>query len=232
MPYARSLARQDFLRGTQHILQVTRQATLKKTGLPTTVTDMLFQAVIFKACAQLEEYLKDVISDWLFNAAKRKCFASSLPEDLRWFCVSQAHLAHYRQFMNTPDELRLVDALKGKVQNRLLDDQAPIDGTLFPQSVVGDRKYPSTKNIRTLFNRIGLRNVLDLVNKRTRRNCVLMLESFLSVREAIAHQDPPALTYADVRTHTRNVQRFVDAVDHILYSHVIFHHGCDCWRTT
>jgi len=192
---------------------------------------MLLQAVIFKTCAQLEEYLKAVIIDWLSHATSRNYLAGSLPDDLRWFCVSQAHLAHYKHFMDTADELKLVDGLKEKAQNRLLDDKGPIDRILIPISVVGDRKYPSTKNIRRLFDRIGLRNVFDLVNKRTHRDFKLVLQSFLDVREAIAHQAPPALTYVDARVHTRNVQCFVDAVDRILYSHVMCYHGCDCWRT-
>ena len=232
MPYAQSLARRDFFIETENNLKIARQATLKKNAFPIPMTDMLLQAVIFKTCARLEEYLKDVISDWLFSAIEKKHFAVSLPEDLRWFCVSKAHLAHYKNFINLPDEIQLLEGLKRKPQNGLLDDSGSIEGRLDPLVVVGDRKYPSVKNIRQLFVRIGLRNLWDMVNRRTRRDFAFVLQSFLDVREAIAHQAPPPLTFVDVRSHIRNVQSFVNAVDRILYSHVLRHHGRKCWRSS
>lgn len=91
--------------------------------------------------------------------------------------------------------------------------------------IVGNRKYPSVKNIKAIFNRIGVPNIFHRLNAITKRDSEKVLQSFLDIRQAIAHQSPPNLTYPDVRSYIRNVQGIVRALDRILYTHG------RCWRT-
>lgn len=231
MPYAKSLALKGFYSETNAILLASRNASYKKSGIPNPALDMILQAAIFKTSAYLEEYIKNCINDWLHTAIQRNCISSSLPDELRWYCITKEHLGAYKSFINNSDESRLLSAIKSKPINKLLDDNCPIKNLINPLGVVGDRKYPSIRNLKRLFTRIGISNIFDRVNRKTKKNYIPLVQSFLDIRQAIAHQGPPNLTYIDVKNYIKNIQGFVSAIDRILFSHVSNCHGMHCWRT-
>ncbi|MCK4825000.1 hypothetical protein KA005_55135 [bacterium] len=231
MPYKSSLSRKDFIQETNQILETSRKASLKKTGIPNPAIDMILQAAIFKTSAHLEEYLKSTVSDWIFNALENDSSAKTLPDELRWFFISNSYLNEYKRFIYTNDESRLITDLKVKKENLLHDDSQAISGLIHPMVILGNRKYPSIKNIKSLFNRIGISNIFQKIDKKTHRAFEPILRSFLDVRESIAHQNPPNLTLKDVVDHIRNIQILVSAIDRVLFSHVVACHGSQCWRT-
>ncbi len=232
MPYKKSLARKNFLHETDSILQTSRKSSYKKAGISDPAIDMILQAAVFKTSAQLEEYLKNAITDWLFNVKNNGYSANDLPDNLKWYFICNSHLTEYRQYIYNSDEKKLIDNLKSKQQNLLFDKTQSLADIINPLAVVSDRKYPSVRNIKRLFNRIGIPNVFHQVNRRSHRPFETILQSFLDIREAIAHQHPPNLTYDDVRDHTRSIQSFVSVMDRILHSHVISFHDGRCWRTS
>ena len=232
MPYIKSLSLKGFLEETKCILQTTRKISYKKADIPHPVIEMVLQAAIFKTSAQLEEYIKSSIYDWLHIAKRENCTAGSLPDELKWFFISKAHVGAYKSFINESNESRLFNLLKAKRENHLFDDSYSISNIVTPSSVVGDRKYPSVKNIKSLFYRLGINNVFADVERKTRRQYAPLLKSFLDVRETIAHQNPPDLTYNDIRYHVKNMQGFVSALDRVLFSHVVLCHGVQCWRSS
>jgi hypothetical protein len=232
MPYTVSLARSEFLKQTDTLVLHARAGTNKKSGtMPTHIMQLVFQAAIFRTSALFEEYLKDSVSDWFLLADKSGLTCSSMPVNLKWFLVSQAHSPAYREFYFQNDEKKLLEKLNVAPPNILLSASDPIAGILNSDIVIGNRKYPSIKNIKALFNRIGVPNIFDRLDAITRRDSEKILQSFLDIREAIAHQSPQSLTDSEVKTHIRNVQGIVRALDRVLYSHVMAHHGRKCWRT-
>jgi hypothetical protein len=191
---------------------------------------LLLEAAIFKASALLEEYLSSVISDWLSAAMNQGQQSGSLPEELRWFVVSNAHRSEYEKYLNSRDETVLIRSLIAKQQNRLLSNAESLTGLIVPNSIIGDRKYPSPRNLKRLFYRLGVPNIFNRVDKRAHRAFEPILQSFLDIREAIAHQAPPALTLVDVENHFGNLQSFVSALDKEFCSFVCSKHGSNCWR--
>ncbi|MCX5825336.1 MAG: HEPN domain-containing protein [Deltaproteobacteria bacterium] len=230
MPYATSLARKEFLLRTNSILKICRNETARRVGLPSPAIELLFQAAIFKTSAFIEVYLNDIISDWLHDISIKGFTAVSLPEDLKWFSIVSAHIKEYEKFFVNKDEERLINSIKNKRQNQLLDNASSVSDLIHPNAVLGGRKYPSTKNIKLLFVRIGISDIFHLIDRRGHCAFQPIIQSFLDIRQAIAHQSPPALTLNDVTSQTHNVQRFIAAIDRELFSHVIRCHGNVCWR--
>lgn len=211
MPYTASLSRSEFLKQTDELVLHAKHGTDKKPGtVPAHIAQMLLQAAIFRTSA-----LKDSVSNWLSLANKSGVTCSSMPVNLKWFLVSQAHSPVYREFYSENDEKKLLEKLRVASPNFLLNASNPIAGMLNSAVIVGNRKYPSVKNIKAIFNRIGVPNIFHRLNAITKRDSEKVLQSFLDIRQAI----PPNLTYQDVRSYIRNVQGIVRTLDRILYTH-------------
>jgi len=230
MPYAKSIARKEFILRTGSIQKICQNATPKSIGVSSPDIELLYQAAIFKTSAFIEEYLKDIISDWFHRAAINGFTAASLPDDLKWFSIVNAHLHEYEHFFYSKDEKRLINGIKNTRQNQLLDDTSSLNGLIHPDTILSGRKYPSTKNIKRLFARIGIANIFNLIDRREHCAFEPIIQSFLDIREAIAHQSPPSLTITDIISQIGNVQRFISAIDRELFSHVTRCHGNICWN--
>lgn len=230
MAYSRSLARQDFLKNILEIQTVSRKADYKKSNVPESALEMIYQAAIFKACAYLEEYLKSIIQDWLYLVEQNGYTCAQIPNNLRLFLISKGQEGAYKAFIFQGDEKALLKKLDKNKYTPLLNLASPVKGLLDTNLVVGDRKYPSIKNIRRLFVRIGINKIFEDMQRRYSVNHTKPLQSFLDVREAIAHQNPPNLTYADVKMHLEHLRKLVNDLDRTIYSHVVRETGLDCWR--
>ena len=232
MPYIRSLARKDFIVQTNDLLQHAKYTNV--TGISSvnaSVEQMVMQAAIFKTSASIEEYLNTSITDWLNLADCAANNSSSLPDNVRWTIISKTHLQSYKNFIYQPNEKKLFASLGAAYCNTLLIDSNPLGGKIITNIVTGDRKYPSVKNVKSLYFRIGISDIFQKANQVTRKNIDNILKSFLSIREAIAHQSPPNITYTDTKRHLKNMQSFIGGLDRVLHSHVIKHHGSACWRS-
>jgi hypothetical protein len=109
-----------------------------------------------------------------------------------------------------------------------------IDGRPLPAfsiaSVYADRKYPSPKNLRRLFNRLGLPNIFALLNRLARRDTEALLTSFNDLRTEMAHSGMPVgLSSGDIRHRIKDVQLVVGCIDRTFYSHVCGPVGFQCW---
>jgi hypothetical protein len=220
-----------FLQETQGLLKTSREASYKKSKIPYPAIEMILQAAIFKTSALLEEYIKNSINDWIYLAHKENCSAGSLPMELRWYYISVAHVDAYRSYINNKDEKRLLTNLISKKENCLFQDNHTIKKIIKPSIILGNKKYPSVKNIKRLFTRLGIGNIFPKIDKKTKRQYEPLVKSFQDIRQAIAHQNPPDLTYNDIKNHINNIQGFVSALDRVLFSHIVSYHGMKCWRS-
>lgn len=232
MPYSKSLARKDFESNISLILKACKESKLKKNGLSELALNMILHAAIFKVSALLEEYIKNIITDWLFLVQRNSCLNKELPENLRWFLAANSQINIFRNFLHQQNEEKLIENIKEKKTNlAIIDDNKFVANSLDPRRVVGDRKYPSTKNIKALFIRIGIPKIFEIINKKRGKDFKLITQSFLDIREAIAHQNPPNLPYSDIRMHLHNMLDFVGTLDRVLFNHIIAHSGVSYWRT-
>lgn len=89
--------------------------------------------------------------------------------------------------------------------------------------------YPSSKNIKRLFARVGIDNMIDKVSRNISRDAEVLVESFQSIRTALAHSSPPTITINDVERLLADSKVIVGAIDRILHNHIMRHGGNVCW---
>ena len=71
--------------------------------------------------------------------------------------------------------------------------------------------------MKVMFSRIGVDNVFAQISSRIKADAEFRLESFNSIRTALAHSNPPQLTYLDVKRNIKNIQELIGAIDRILH---------------
>jgi hypothetical protein len=90
-------------------------------------------------------------------------------------------------------------------------------------------KNPSPKNLKILFNRLGLKNIFNVINKLGKKDYELVLRSFLDIRETIAHQQSISLTIEDTKRNFSNIKDLIDKIDRASFSHVCKESGINYW---
>ena len=93
-----------------------------------------------------------------------------------------------------------------------------------------DVKYPSTKNLRKLFRRLGIDPVFDRLNAVAKRDVESLLTSFNDVRTEMAHQGMPiGMSVGDIKARINDISLVVGYIDRLFYSHVSKTTGVVCW---
>jgi hypothetical protein len=193
------------------------------------IRDMAFQCAIFQTSAALESYLKLSIEGWA-QALKTRSFGNRLPIASRGYLAAMKFQPHFQRFAFENDETRLISDLPNE-HNRwpILDGPAALptwfDGKLLHEGSA----YPSFKNLKRLFYRLGVSDFDAQLGERLQRDVELMIKSFQDIRTALAHAAPPTITFDDVSARIKDMCSLVAAIDRILYSHIIKHGGADCW---
>jgi hypothetical protein len=111
----------------------------------------------------------------------------------------------------------------------VMQSAATLGGIPLEEFLVKDKKFPSVKNIKVLFRRLGLVDLSQKLSRRTRSNFDLSLQSFMDVRNALAHESPPSITDVDVNLYFTRIACWVDAIDREFYSHVVSTSGSAYW---
>ena len=66
--------------------------------------------------------------------------------------------------------------------------------------------YPSYRNIKRLFGRAGLHDIIARISRKLSRDAETLIEGFQSIRTALAHSSPPIITIADVEMRLKDAQ--------------------------
>jgi hypothetical protein len=228
MPYVKSVYRKDFESRTSTL---TKEA-ISAQRLPkecSAIKDMVFQCAIFQTSAALEVYLKLLIEGWAF-ALKIKNKGSDLPELPRGFLVSTRLQKHFARYVFSGDEAQLLknvprEYLAWPVFDVSFPLPAYFDGKLFHDKTA----YPSFRNLKRLFFRVGIDKFQSEMDRLLRGDVETLVENFQSIRTALAHSAPPALTLADIKKNIRDIERLVRCIDRVFFRHVAKHGGVACW---
>lgn len=233
MPYRKSRARKTFDSEIGSCIAVIRWIQLHGIQNPS-LRDYVLSNAIIRTSAKIESYLEDVITDWIseLNAAPRP--TDQIPSAMRVRHMANAQMIDAcRQFIAFQDEMKFSQAcaaLLGSVAISFGPNGVPCPAVSAPMVLEG-RKYPSTKNIKVLFGRLGISSVFSLLNASAGANMQLLIESFNGVRGSLAHVGLPVGYNAnDVKRLLREMKRFVRHVDRVLYSHVLNVSGVTTWR--
>jgi hypothetical protein len=222
MPYSKSRARQEFEQKSVELISLARQISYKNVALSYEHKNLIFQSTIVLLCSSLEEYLRVFVEDLFFSYRSQSASISEIPANPRTFSLFQKQRTIYEGFINNRDEFKTLEKLN--VTNRhiysVVDETQTFVNHIDSKTIVNDKKYPSPKNIKILFNRIGIRSIFSETDRVGKKNYELILRSFLDVRETIAHRASTDLTFKDIKRNFKNVSDLLDKLDRASYGHV------------
>lgn len=134
-------------------------------------------------------------------------------------------LSHYvhiyvkdHQTQNEKETLEKLVNTKSTLKN-FLDDTELFDNRWLAENIWSNKKYPSVKNLITLYNRLGIPNIFKVLASVGHKDYKTPLNSFLSIRESIAHQGAGDVTYKDVKSYIDFINNLIYMFDKELYKH-------------
>ncbi|MBY3466241.1 hypothetical protein HFN80_19975 [Rhizobium laguerreae] len=193
------------------------------------LVNMVHQCAVFQTCAALETYLKLLIESWAQEIRVRALHAH-LPANTRGFLAAKRFERHFSKYVFAGEEVALSSAIATEHKNWPVLDENSILPHYFNGSILhAETAYPTLKNIKRLFARVGLDTIEHSLARLLRRDVDAMIEGFQSIRTALAHSAPPDVTLKDVRRLLEDIRALVGAIDRTFFSHVLRHGGLVCW---
>lgn len=222
MSYRKSRARIVFETSVDELLRLSKLASLKKNRFSYDHQNLVYQSAVFRACASIEEYLKTFCEDLIFSYQSKAAKLVNLPSNLRAAALLNRQKEIFKTYLVYGDEVDVLRRLQpSDGLYKLSRDEDVLNGQIGKHDVLGTQKYPSVKNLKIVFNRLGISDIMNEVNRRGKKDYKTQLESFLNIREAISHQSPPALTFDDVKRHLYHIVDLLNQFDRVLFSQVV-----------
>ena len=222
MPYSKSKARIDFENASKLMLKNSRDASYKNSKIGYSHRIMIFQSSIFLLSASFENYLKSLTEDLIFSYTTKSALLKDLPPNFRSMVLLETQLSAFKVYINNGDEAKILSRLDTNHQHySIINDNELFTNQIRPGLIVGTKKYPSIKNLNILFNRFGIKRIIPELNKRGKKDYELILKSFLDIREAIAHESAPSITYIDIKRHYKNIGEIIGLLDRIVYAQIV-----------
>lgn len=178
----------------------------------------LLAAYYVSAFAQLEVYIKSFVEDTI------DAVNVSSPALDKWPDLMLAYLLHksdnlgaeYRRFGINDDEGAILEKVAQTARKIAAWGAGGGNPILVDASVfLEKKKYPSPKNLPSLFRRLGIKQIWAVVSAAGKMNSELILTSLNDLRTDIAHEGnvPPGFGLSDYRERLDQMQRFVAALD-------------------
>lgn len=230
MPYKKSQARIDFETGSKSLKQVIKKVSYKSSPLKYEQKLLIYQSTMFLMSAKLEEYTKTLIEDLIFSYKSNNASMSEIPDNIKTKTIIDNQLNHYKNYNHNSDEKKLLEKIScTKDYYNVLNSSSPFTNNINSHTVIATNKYPSVKNMKILYFRIGIPDIFNGIAKKGKKDFKSFLESFLSIREAIAHQEAPTLTHQDTERHINNLCEMISNIDRVVYSHIAKTSGEKYW---
>lgn len=232
MPYRKSKARKEFDEKSVELLRLARQISFKNVLLSYEHKNLIFQSSIVLLCSSIEEFLRVFVEDLFFSYRSNNARLGDVPLNPKTYTLFQKQRSIYEGFVQNRDESKILEklAITNTLIYSVLDSSSVLTNHIDAHVILKERKYPSPKNLKVLFNRLGIKYIFDQLNRKGQKDYELLLRSFLDIRETIAHQESTALTFTDVQRHFSNIGDFIDKADRVLYSHICSESGEKYWR--
>lgn len=234
MPYVKSISRKEFDKTVDDFLLQIKTASLRKNRIPSDIIQCVFRNSIFQSSAALEEYIRSVLEDWIHLMHIRNKSLANVPKELIMLAAGNMQKQAFQNYLLTNDESKFITALSSLNDfEKFFVNSGPVKDVIHQTAHIRDRKYPSKKNISTLFKRFGINDIFKAIQIKGRKDYLSILESFSDIRTEIAHQHPtPNLSLPDLQKVLCDIKLFVAIIDKVLYKHVVRTSGQDCWKTS
>ncbi|MEX0297100.1 HEPN domain-containing protein [Pseudomonas putida] len=234
MSYSISAARKNASQDFNGIKSRIRKSQNKK--IEPAIREYVLAASIFLAHATLENYISDIFSGFANGLQSSPVKGSEIPENL------QAHL-----FLNRIDKTKIYGAAVGthseadtitsmiKSLNNHAGTVVDSSKTIFRftgKDIFTSYKYPSADNIKKIFYRIGEPKIFPKLDSILKGNSQSLLESLGSLRTQLAHTgEIPGVSPSDVIKRIDDVEKFISAIDRIMYNLVTSFSGQKTWKS-
>ena len=196
----------------------------------------MIAASIFLAHATLENYVSDIFSAFANGLQSAPIKGSEIPENL------QAHLFLYKidktkiygtaLGMHSEVESLASIAKSLKTHAGTVIDASKTIYRFTGKDIFTNHKYPSVDNIKKIFHRIGEPKIFKKLDAILRSNSQSLLESLGSLRTQLAHTGQiPGVSPSDVIKRIEDVERFISAIDRVMYKLVTTFTDQKTWKT-
>jgi len=231
MPYKKSDARIEFETTSVQLISLARQISYKKVKLSYAHKNLIFQSSIVLLCSNLEQYLKVFTENLFYSYRTKAATLAEIPLNPRTFTLFHKQRTIYESFIFNRDEGKILDKLdvSNKHHYSIVDSTQTYVNQIDSRVIFNDKKYPSPKNLKILYNRLGIKNIFKETDRIGHKNYELLLRSFLDIRETIAHQESTDLTFEDVKRNFTQISDLLDKLDRISYSYVCKVSGQKFW---
>lgn len=226
---ARNAAKED-LTGT-----IKRIKAAQKKSVSTDIREYVVAAAIFLAHATLENYISDVFVGIARAMRSSTSNGTKLPDMVlsHLFMEKLNKSKIYGAAIGSSAEHEMLksvfDSLKGHA-GALLDSQKPLP-EFTGKDLYTNYKYPSEKNLKRIFHRIGINDIFAELNIVLRRDSKSLLESIGSLRTQLAHAGQlTGISAPDVITRIKDTEKFIGAMDRILYRSISSRYSQNCWH--
>lgn len=222
MGYKRSRARVDYFKTSLQLLSLARSVSYKRVNLSYDHKNLIYQAAIVLLCAAIEEYLKRFFEDLIFSYRRNGALVGHLPKQIRAFALLENQKPKYAKYLYFNDEKDVLEKLDpdNSFFQSIVDANAPLTNQITAESLTGKKKYPSIKNLKVLFNRIGIKNFVTKLNSAGGRDYGLDIDNFQSMRTTIAHHSAIQLTFEDVKEQFKRMDDLVNRIDRMCFGHI------------
>jgi hypothetical protein len=230
MPYSKSRARKDFESESKKLVKLAKRVSFKSSPLTYDHKQLINQSSIFLLSARIEDYTKNLVEDLIYSFRTKGAVLEHIPKNLRTKALLDKQVNHFRNYYNSSDERALLRNIS--IDNNyyeIIDGTISFSAQVQPSNIIGTNKYPSIKNLRILYNRLGINDIIIELNRKSKKDIKTAIESFLSLRESIAHQGAPAITFGDIERHFKNINESVNYIDRVVYSHIKKESGDKYW---
>lgn len=233
MAYIKSSARSSFEDAISSLMEQ-KKAALKTGRRNHELCQLVYRAIIFQSSAALEEYLHDLLANWLYMLEQRQLTLREVPKEILALVIKRKQEPHFRKFLYDNDEACLLRSIISDQESAELYGADSGAGLVnMPKYLIYGKKYPSVNNVSSLFARFGILNIFERVGKSGKKDYKKLLQSFGDIRTEIAHQYPARdLTEADLKNQLDFLKGFVKDIDRVVYREVVQISGRLCWRTT
>lgn len=231
MPYIRSSFRNEFDTIVDEYICIIKEAD-KNTLLTQKLKNSVLASSVFQVSSAMENYLKDIISNWIFEI-KKCCFDDiSIPDEMKAIVLLKSQQDIYRKYLvSTTGERESLQLMIGKLDLISKVSSQNILQVLNENVLVNDKKYPSNSNIRQLFNRIGIKDIFQELDRIGRYDSKMFLTSFMDIRTEIAHSNSHNnLNASDVIIKLNGMKTLIGHIDRILHKHILTYSLPSCWK--
>lgn len=230
MPYSKSRARKEFEVESAKLVKLAKKVSYKSSPLTYDHKQLINQSCIFLLSARIEDFTKNLVEDLIYSYRTNGAILRHIPKNTRTKALLDKQVHHFRNYYNSSDERTLLRNISVEnIYYQIADDNVAFSTQIHASNIIGTNKYQSIKNLKILYNRIGISDITNDLNRKAKKDVKTGVESFLSLRESIAHQGAPAITFGDIERHFNNINEVINYIDRIVYSHIFKESGGIYW---